>query len=64
MSAAAHSRDAKVHKKTEIPADAAQKLRHIARPPLQPRLMLPKTGKISPCRNHIFIHALGGVRRF
>ena len=44
MSAAARSRDAKVHKKNEMTADAAQKLWHIARQPLPSRLMLPRTG--------------------
>lgn len=42
MSAAACSRDAKVHKKNEIPAEAAQKLWHIACQPLQLRLVSPK----------------------
>ncbi len=43
MSAAARSRDAKVHKKNEMTADAAQKLWHFAHRPLQPRLLPSKT---------------------
>lgn len=56
MSAAACSRDAKVHKKNEIPAEAAQKLWHIACQPLQLRLVSPKTNNGSGMGRVVFAH--------
>jgi len=56
MSAAARSRDAKVHKKNEMTADAAQKLWHFAHRPLQPRLLPSKTNDVSGAGRVVFAH--------